>query len=74
MEYGVMECGRNSFHYSMLHHSSRRSSNRQPPFALFEKRTQRRQIIFSGAQRDLVDVVPAQCPGKVCFVVFRFLA
>ncbi len=40
------------------------SSNTEPAFALFEKRAQRRQIIFSSLQRDRIDVVPPQRAGK----------
>src|SRR6266542_455528 len=42
------------------------SSNTDPAFALFEKRAQRRQIIFSSLQRDRIYVVPPQRAGKFC--------
>src|SRR6266699_3093666 len=42
------------------------SSNTEPASALFEKRAQRRQIIFSSLQRDRIDVVPPQGAGKFC--------
>ena len=52
------------FNVVVISHFS--SSNTEPASALFEKRTERRQIILSGLQRDRIDIIPPECVGKFC--------